>query len=163
MRKDTVLATLAVVAIIILAIFVNGFILLALVIFFPLLLWRIFKKKDTEDEKLMPKPLTLDEARGQYGEPDDSITIDVTRANESAGNILVYKKNRLLIVQGEPLSMDDILDVSTVNTATPYTIGQYQVVLLTKKADRQYIRFDVGMDVEWANGVATAILDAIKK
>lgn len=58
--------------------------------------------------------------------------------------------------------MDDILDVTTVNTATPYTMGQYQLVLTTKKPEREYIRMEVGMDAGWAKDVATEVIDAIK-
>lgn len=41
-------------------------------------------------------------------------------------------------------------------------MGQYQLVLTTKKPEREYIRMEVGMDAGWAKDVATEVIDAIK-
>lgn len=157
MKKSDILAIVAVLAIILVAIYYNGYVLFALVLFLPFLVWRMSKKKDANLQAV--RRLTMEEAHAEYGEPDGVIVTDATRANEIDGCILVYKKNRILVIAGEPVSMDDITDVTSVNTATPYTIGQYQVVLTTKRPDRQYIRLDVGMDAEWAKDVAMEILD----
>lgn len=157
MRKSDILAFVAVLAIVLVAIYYNGYVLFALVLFLPLLIWRMSKKKDLNLQSV--RKLTMEEARAEYGDPDEVIVTDATRANEIDGCILVYEKNRILVIAGEPVSMDDITDVTSVNTATPYTIGQYQVVLTTKRPDRQYIRLDVGMDAEWAKDVAMEILD----
>ncbi len=157
MKRSDILAAVAVLAIILVAMYYNVYVLFALVLFFPLLIYRISRKKDSGDTTV--SRLTIDEAHQEYGEPDNVIVTDATRANETDGCILVYKKQRVLVIAGEPVSMDDITDVTSVNTATPYTIGQYQVVLTTKRLDRQYIRLDVGMDAEWAKDVAMEILD----
>lgn len=161
MKKSDILAIVAVLAIILVALYYNGYVLFALIIFFPFLIWRIKSKKDGKDGVLQ-KPMTIEDATAQYGEPDADIIADATRANEAAGCILVYKQQRILVVGGEPISMDDITDVASVNTATPYTVGQYQIVLTTRRADRQYIRLDVGLDSEWAKDVAMQIIDAMK-
>lgn len=162
MKKQILLAAIAIAAIVLLALYYNGFVLFALVLFIPLFLWRKSANKDDESEPHVNK-LTLDEAVNQYGEPDEHIVVDATLANESAGCILVYKDKRLLVVAGEPVGMGSVTDVSTVNTATPYTIGQYQLVLTTNIAGRQYIRVNVGMDAEWARNVAMQVIDAMRK
>ena len=162
MKKSDVIAVVAVLAIVLTALYYNIYALFGLIIFFAVLIWRILKKKDKEDIKELPKPLTIEEATAEYGEPDEVIIADATRANEAAGCILVYKQKRILVIAGEPVSMDDIVDVSSVNTATPYTVGQYQVVLTTKRSDRQYIRLDVGMDNDYAKDVAMQVIDAMK-
>lgn len=159
MKRNDILAIIAVIAIILVALCFNGYVIFALLIFLPILIYRITRKKDNHDTV---KLMTIDDAHTEYGEPDEVIVADATRANESAGCILVYKQKRVLIVAGEPISIDDITDVTSVNTATPYTVGQYQVVFTTKRADRQYIRLDVGMDAEWARNVAMQVIDAMK-
>lgn len=159
MKRSDVLAVVAVLAIILVAMYYNVYVLFALVLFFPLLIWRMSRKKDLGATST--SRLTIEEAHAEYGEPDGVIVTDATRANEIDGCILVYKKNRILVIAGEPVRMDDITDVASVNTATPYTVGQYQVVLTTKRPDHQYIRLDVGMDAEWAKDVAMEILDEL--
>lgn len=161
MKKKDILGIVAVLAIILVALYYNGYVLFALVLFFPILIWRISKKKDTAVQSTT-KPLTIEEALAKYGEPDEYVVVDATRANEAAGCILVYRKQRIMIIGGEPIGMDDVIDVTNVNTATPYTVGQYQVVLTTKRPNRQYIRINVGMDAEWARNVATEIIDGMK-
>lgn len=154
------MAIVAVLAIVLVATYYNAFVLFALVLFFPFLIWRISRKKDA---RLQAVPcLTVDEAHAKYGEPDGSIVVDATRANEAEGCILVYKQRRLFVIAGESVGMDTIADVTSLNTATPYTVGQYQVVLTTTLSDRQYIRIDAGMDAEWAKDVAMEIIDAMK-
>lgn len=161
MKRSDVLAIVAVIAIVLVALWVNVYVLFALIIFFPLLIWRISKKKDDEHNSAS-NAISIDNANAEFGEPDDIIVADATRANEAAGCILVYKQKRILIVAGELVSINDIVDVTSVNTATPYTVGQYQLVLTTKRTDRQYIRMDVGMDSEWARNVAMQVIDDIK-
>lgn len=159
MKKEIVISIVAVIAILLVAFEVNAYVLLALILFVPLFFYRKHKHKDEGNDIHL---LSIEEATAQYGEPDDCIVADAIRANEAAGCILVYKQKRVLVIAGEPVSMDDIIDVTTVNTATPYTTGQYQLVLTTKKPDREYIRMDVGLDAAWAKDVATEVIDAIK-
>ena len=121
-----------------------------------------FSKKDAKDQPQGHTPLTLDDAIRKYGNPDESILVDATRANESEGNILVYRHQRIFIIAGEPLKFEDITNVSSYNSATPYTFGQYQILLTTKLNGRQYIRLDAGHDAEWAQNVAMEIIDAMK-
>ena len=161
MDKNSLLIAIAILALILTAVFFNGYALFALLIFLPIVLWRISKKKDKtakEDDKL----LTIAEVLQQYGEPDESIVVDATRGNEAAGCILVYAGQRQLIVEGLPVRYDAIVDVSIVNTATPYTFGQYQEVLTTTMSNHQYLRLDAGLDAEWARNVAMEVIDAVR-
>lgn len=157
--KKYILIFVAIIAIWLVAINFNGYALLALLLLIPLFLYRKCKNKDIVSTGHL---LSLDDAVAKYGEPDDCIVVDATRANEAVGCILVFKRLRILVAAGEPLSMDDIADVSTVNTATPYTVGQYQLVFTTHNPDRKYIRLEVGLDAGWANDVATQVIDALK-
>ena len=162
MDNNILLIITAILALILTAVFFNAYALLALLIFLPFLFWRILTKKDEKARCKEHKQLTLEDAIKLYGEPDESILVDATRANEATGCILVYHKLRVLIVAGEPVNFDDITDVSSYNSATPYTIGQYQILLTTKHKDHRYIRLDAGLDAEWAKNVAMEIIDAMK-
>lgn len=159
MKRNIILSALAILAIWLVALNFNGYVLLALVVFIPIFLFRKHLHKDAAPTHPL---LTLEEANAEYGEPDECVVVDATRANEVAGCILVYKAKRLLLVAGEPIGMDDVVDVATVNTATPYTLGQYQLVLTTRKPGREYVRVDAGLDSGWAREVATQVIDVLR-
>lgn len=162
MKRNFILAA---VAVILLALMISPAILVGLIVILIAYFIVRGKNSDKKNEPLnhnVPsKEMSSEEITKEYGEADDIIITDATRANEPAGTIMVYKSKRILIIAGEPVSMDDIADVSTVNTATPYTIGQQQVVFATRNKQRQYIRLDVGYDAEWARHVATELLDIL--
>ncbi len=159
MKRNVILAALAILAIWLVVLNFNGYVLFGLVVLIPVFL---FRKHKHMDAKATARLLTLEEATAEYGEPDECVLVDVTRANEMAGYILVYKAKRLLLVAGEPLCMDDVVDVTTVNTATPYTLGQYQLVLTTRKPGREYVRIDAGLDSGWAREIAAQVIDALR-
>ena len=156
--KKILISAVAIVAIVLVAFVLNGFVLLALVVLLPVI---VFRKRLRKDAACATRLLTMEEAVARYGDPDDSIIVDATCANEAAGCIL--KQKRMLVVAGEPISMDDITDVATVNTATPYTIGQYQLVLTTKKPESEYVRMNAGLDAGWAREVATQVIDVLRR
>lgn len=125
--------------------------------------WQRLRHKSVEDAVTLHKRFqTIDEAETELGIPDDTILTDATRGNELAGNILVYHSRRLLVIDGVVVNMDDIGDVATVNMATPYTLGDYHVVLTLRKPRKDYIRLPVGKDAQYAMQVATDIIDSIK-
>ena len=154
--KKILISAVAIVAIVLVAFQLNGFVLLALVVLLPVI---VFRKRLRKDAACATRLLTMEEAVARYGDPDDSIIVDATCANEAAGCILVFKQKRMLVVAGEPISMD----VATVNTATPYTIGQYQLVLTTKKPESEYVRMNAGLDAGWAREVATQVIDVLRR
>ncbi len=159
MKRNIILSALAILAICLVVLNFNAYVLLALVVFIPVFILRKYLHKDAVAPHAL---LTLEEANAEFGEPDDCVVVDATRANEMAGCILVYKVKRLMVVAGEPLAMDDVVDVATVNTATPYTLGQYQLVITTRKSGREYVRMDAGLDSGWAMEVAKQVIDALK-
>ncbi|MCI1802236.1 MAG: hypothetical protein LKI87_06990, partial [Prevotella sp.] len=73
-----------------------------------------------------------------------------SKANEPAGIILIYVKGDFLIVDGEKISMTDIIGVSAKNMATPYTVGEYQIIFSTRIKGRELIRVNAGYDAVWA-------------
>ena len=106
---------------------------------------------------------SMEEAVAALGDPDESITTDATRANELSGAVLVYKQHGLLVVAGEEVNLADIADVNVVNRATPYTVGQHQIVFTLRRKDNPYVRIDVGYDAEYAGTVAEEIMSAISE
>ncbi len=116
-----------------------------------------------EEEKSLPSDTfgSLEEAVAVLGDPDESITTDATRANELPGAMLVYRKLGLLVVAGEKVYLADIADVNVANRATPYTVGQHQIVFALRRKDNPYVRIDVGYDAEYARIVAEEVMNAI--
>lgn len=161
-RKNIILSAVAIVAIILLVLYYNSYILLGLLLFIPFFLWRKFARKD-EKAGEQPTFMTMDEVEKEYGQPDSNIVVDATRAYEPLGSIWVYRQPRILVVGGVPVSMDNIKEVTSVNMATPYTVGQYQLVLVMKSGPQEYIRLNVGYDAEWAMKVAAEVIEAIKR
>ena len=157
--KKILISAVAIIGILLVAFQLNGFVLLALAVLLPII---IFRKWIHKDAACATRLLTMEETVAQYGDPDDCIVVDATCANEAAGCILAFKQKRMLVIAGEPISMDDITDVATVNTATPYTLGQYQVVITTRKPGREYVRVDTGFDSGWAREVATQVINVLK-
>lgn len=116
-----------------------------------------------EEEKSLPSDTfgSLEEVVAALGDPDESITTDATRANELPGAVLVYRKLGLLVVAGEKVYLADIADVNVANRATPYTVGQHQIVFALRRKDNPYVRIDVGYDAEYARIVAEEVMNAI--
>ena len=62
---------------------------------------------------------------------------------------------------GEKVYLADIADVNVANRATPYTVGQHQIVFALRRKDNPYVRIDVGYDAEYARIVAEEVMNAI--
>lgn len=164
MKKSIIIRNilLLVIAIILLEnIFVQPMLLALLVV--PLAYgWQKLTHKEDEAVPARKHYQSIEEAEAELGTPDDMILTDATRGNELAGNIMVYLSRRLLVIDGVEVNMDDIADVATVNMATPYTPGDYHVVLTLREPRKDYIRLPVGKDAQFAMQVATDIIDSIK-
>ena len=89
--KKILISAVAIVAIVLVAFVLNGFVLLALVVLLPVI---VFRKRLRKDAACATRLLTMEEAVARYGDPDDSIIVDATCANEAAGCILVFKQKR---------------------------------------------------------------------
>lgn len=105
---------------------------------------------------------TLDEIIAQYGQPTDVVIIDPSRANEPFGTILIYATGRFLIAGGKRIPFDSITGVSSKNSATPYTIGQYQIIINTNNKQMGTLRFNAGYDRHYATEAAAQVLHALK-
>lgn len=105
---------------------------------------------------------TLEALIAKYGEPDDAIVLDYSRANEPVGVILIYSSARFLIAGGKRIPFDCITGVSSKNSATPYTIGQYQIIINTNNKQMGTLRFNAGYDDQFATAAAAQVLQALK-
>lgn len=146
---------LAVIAILLLTLYTGVAILLFLLVL-PLAYFFLKQKEKREQTKgtqagsALDKFTSMESVVAEYGEPDDSVIINASKANEPAGIILIYVKGDFLIVDGEKISMTDIIGVSAKNMATPYTVGEYQIIFSTRIKGRELIRVNAGYDAVWA-------------
>lgn len=106
---------------------------------------------------------TLDTLIEQYGQPDDVVVIDASRANEPFGVILIYSSGRFLIAAGKRIPFDSITGISSKNSATPYTVGQFQILINTNDKQLGSLHLNAGYDAQFATEAATQVLHALKK
>lgn len=137
-----------------------GFVAL-LVLIFPLAYIALRWKEKRKGKNLTIQTVyhSLAEVVEDMGEPNDTITLNAALGNELTGVILVYTDARRLIVQGRVYPFDTILDISFVNSATPYTIGEYQLLIFTKQ---ETLRLPVGYDNEYARDLAIRLWQLVK-
>ena len=111
-------------------------------------------------EKAAPKRVTyanVEEVEAKYGQADDVVVLDATKANELQGVILFYPAQDKMIVVGEEMRLSDLEGVMSKNLATPYTIDEYAVVIATKDPQRPTIQLRVGYDGGLAGEIAAEI------
>ena len=90
------------------------------------------------------------------------VIIDASRANEPFGVILIYSAGRFLIAAGKRIPFDSITSISAKNSATPYTVGQYQILINTNDKLLGTLHLNAGYDAQFATGAATQVLHALK-
>ena len=95
---------------------------------------------------------TLDTIIAQYGQPDDVVVIV----------ILIYSAARFLIAAGKRIPFDCITSISAKNSATPYTVGQYQILINTNDKLLGTLHLNAGYDAQFATNAATQVLHALK-
>jgi len=111
-------------------------------------------------EKAAPQRVNyanFEEVEAKYGEPEDVVVLDATKANELRGVILFYPSQDKMIVVGEEMKLSDLEGVMSKNMATPYTIDEYAVILATKDPARPTIQLRVGYDGSYAGEIAAQI------
>ena len=143
-----------VVAIILLAIFAGPYLLLLLL---AIPIGYFFIK---QQEKAAPPRVnysSVEEVEAKYGEPEDVVVLDATKANELQGVILFYPSQDKMIVVGEEMRLSDLEGVMSKNMATPYTIDEYAVVIATKDPLHPTIQLRVGYDGALAGEIAGQI------
>ncbi len=149
---------LSVVAIVLLAIFAGPWLLLLLLVL-PLA-W-FFTKRREQTAEAAPDALKtytdVDEVSALYGEPDDAVVLDASRANELAGLVLFYHERDVVIVTGRELALSDVYGVAAKNMATPYTVDEWAVILNTRRRACPTITLRVGYDGGLAAEVAAQI------
>ena len=145
---------LAVIAILLLAFYYNVWLLLLLVVI-PIGYFAIKFM-----EKREPPRVTFantEEVELKYGEPDDVVVLDASRANELSALILFYTTQDVMVVAGEELKISDMISVMPKNMATPYTVDEYAVIITTKNPQRSSIHLRVGYDGGLAREIAEQI------
>lgn len=111
-------------------------------------------------EKAAPKRVTyanIEEVEAKYGQPDDVVVLNATRANELQALMLFYKALDKVIVCGEEMRLSDLEGLMSKNMATPYTVDEYAVVIATKDPQRPTIHLRVGYDCGLAGELAAQI------
>jgi hypothetical protein len=151
MKRNTILT---VVAILLLAYYFNVWLLLLLIVI-PI---GYFVNKYLE--KREPPRVTFantEEVESKYGEPDDVVVLDASKANELSALILFYTAQDVMVVAGEELKISDMISVMPKNMATPYTIDEYAVIITTKNPQHPSIHLRVGYDGGLAKEIAEQI------
>jgi hypothetical protein len=113
-----------------------------------------YRRHHPKDE-VKPFERTVDDLTAEYGEPEDVILLNATRANEAMGVILAYKD--FLVVEGRRIEKSDITGVTFNNSGTPYAPGEYQVIIAAGPSQDDYIHVKTGYDATWTKDVVEQI------
>ena len=155
---------LSIIAIILLVIFVlsggAGVGSLVFLIFLLLvLLYRFFLKKDQTvvSEEQTTMLYSLQDAITTYGDPDDTVVLDASRANELSSLILFYTAKDIAFVAGQPVKISEITGVAPKNFASPYTVDEWGVIINTNNKSYPVFRLRVGYDGGLASEIANQI------
>ncbi len=100
---------------------------------------------------------TLDEVTTLYGEPDDVVVLDATRANELTALILFYDTQGIAIVDSHEIAINDITGVAPKNLAIPYMPDDYGIVLSTSLPVCSTIQLSVAGEMGFAQEIASQI------
>jgi hypothetical protein len=156
MKRNTILA---VIAIFLLAFYYNVWLLLLLVVI-PIGYFTIkFMEKREPPRAAFAN---TEEVELKYGEPDDVVVLDASRANELSTLVLFYTAQDIMVVAGEELKISDMVSVMPKNMATPYTVDEYAVIITTKNPQYPTIHLRVGYDGGLAREIASQIYSHCK-
>lgn len=154
MKRSIVLGVVAVVLLILYAIYMSPVILPICAVILIAVFVNEYYRRRPKDGGVKPYEQTVDDLTAQYGEPEDVILVNATRANEALGVILAYKD--FLVVEGRRIAKSNITGVTFNNSGTPYAPGEYQVVIATKQG-QDYLHVNAGYDAAWTKDVAELI------
>ena len=156
MKRNTILA---VIAIFLLAFYYNVWLLLLLVVI-PIGYFTIkFMEKREPPRAAFAN---TEEVELKYGEPDDVVVLDASKANELSALVLFYTAQDVMVVAGEELKIIDMVSVIPKNMATPYTVDEYAVIITTKNPQYPTIHLRVGYDGGLAREIASQIYSHCK-
>lgn len=160
MEKSSRSLILAIIAIVLVAVYAG----LGALLLIPIVVaaWLVMRGKEkAAAASQAPFEKNVDDLVGEYGEPDESIIINAARANEAVGCILVYRDKGFILADGQQLPITHITGIAAKNSATPYTVGEYQIVITTDIKGISSIRLNAGYDAEWAGQAAAQLAAAI--
>lgn len=155
MKRNIVLAVIAIILLTFYLVTYAGPYGLLMLLAIPLayFLLRIREKTETTGVTYA----NVEEVEQKYGEPDDVVVLDASRANELPALILFYPANDVVVVAGEELKLSNLVSVMPKNMATPYTVDEYAVIISTNDPNRPIIQLRVGYDGGLAREIATQI------
>ena len=154
MKRSIILGIVAVVLLVLYAIYMSPVILpICAIILIAVFANEYYRRRHTTDD-VKPYELTVDELTAQYGDPEDVILVNATRANEAMGVILAY--NGFLVVEGRRIEKSDITGVTFNNSGTPYARGEYQIIIDIRQG-QEYLHVNAGYDAAWTKDVAELI------
>lgn len=151
MKRRTILA---IIAIFLLAFFVGPWLLLLLLVI-PLVYYVNKSNENKEPQRVVYA--NIEEVEKKYGEPDDVVVLDASRANELSALILFYTNQDVMVTAGEEHKISDMISVMPKNMATPYTVDEYAVIISTKNPQCPTIYLRVGYDGGLAGEIAMQI------
>ncbi len=152
MKRNTILAVIAIILLVIGGYWPYALLLLLIV---PLAYFITSRKEKAEAPRVTFA--NVEEVEQKYGEPDDVVVLDASRANELPALILFYPDRDLAIIAGEELKLSDLTSVMPKNMATPYTVDEYAVIIGTCDPQRPTIQLRVGYDAVLAGEIAAQI------
>ena len=155
MKRNIVLAVIAIILLTFYLVTYAGPYGLLMLLAIPLayFLLRIREKTETTGVTYA----SVEEVEQKYGEPDDVVVLDASRANELPALILFYPAYDVVVVAGEELKLSNLVSVMPKNMATPYTVDEYAVIISTNDPNRPIIQLRVGYDGGLAREIATQI------
>ncbi|MBO7139232.1 MAG: hypothetical protein J6W19_01455 [Prevotella sp.] len=152
MKRNTILAVIAIILLVIGGYWPYALLLLLIV---PLAYFITSRKEKAEAPRVTFA--NVEEVEQKYGEPEDVVVLDASRANELPALILFYPDRDLAIIAGEELKLSDLTSVMPKNMATPYTVDEYAVIIGTNDPQRPTIQLRVGYDAVLAGEIAAQI------
>lgn len=158
MKRQTILAFIAAAILVILA----WPRLLILLLVFPVAYYFINRSKKREE---LPHETfaNIEEVEKKFGEPDDVVVLDASKANELSSLILFFKAKDVMVVAGEELKISDMVSVASKNLATPYTVDEWAVIITTKAPQHPTIYLRVGYDGGLARDIAAHISEVYER
>ena len=155
MKRSIILGVIAV-AMLVASIIIksNDLMLLVFVVLFAIAVNEYHRRHHVEEEA-KPYERTVDDLTAEYGEPEDVILLNATRANEAMGVILAYKD--FLVVEGRRIEKRNITDVTFNNSGTPYARDEYQVIIAAGPSQGDYIHVKAGYDAAWTKDIVEQI------
>ena len=156
MKRSIILGVIAVILLVVYTTMMSSYVILptCAVLLLIVAANEYLRRHHHTDDSVKPHERTVDELTAEYGEPEDVILVNATRANEAMGVILVYKD--FFVIEGRRIEKRDITGVTFNNSGTPYARGEYQVIIDIRHG-QDYLHVNAGYDAAWTKDVAEEI------